>query len=124
MVGLVSTVVGGYAGGLSKATSANLTKTANPQTVLARDRAAFRSSCLALGLTIGLSAGLVITFSLKGDSGVPNGFGDGLSAGLTILVAVGLPYWLSTGILGVVHLNSMVAGSVTSATVATDGVPC
>lgn len=95
VVGLASTIVGGYAGGgLFEATSADLTKATTPRAVLVRDRATFRSSCLGLGLSLGLSTGLAMALSPRPDftSGAPSELQVGLGVGLANLIAVGLSF--------------------------------
>lgn len=92
VVGLASTIVGGYAGGFFEATSTDLTKAPTPRAVLIRDRATFCLSCLGVGLAIGLSTGLSTALSPNVISGAPNGFRVGLEAGLANFIVVGLVF--------------------------------
>jgi hypothetical protein len=92
IVGLASTIVGGYAGSLFEATSADFTRAVDPKAVMARDRATFRSSCLGLGLAIGLSTGLSTALSPNLISGVSNGFRVGLGTGIANFIVVGLTF--------------------------------
>jgi hypothetical protein len=94
VVGLISTIVGGYAGGLFEATSVDLAKAVSPTTVLMGDRATFRSSCLGLGLAIGLSTGLAMAVSPRPDltNDAPSELQVGLGIGLANLIGVGLAF--------------------------------
>jgi NACHT domain len=92
VIGLASTIAGGYVGGLFAVMPADLTKATTPRAVLVRDRAIFRSTCLGLGLSLGLIEMLVITFNPSSSGGVLHGFRVGLGAGLADFIAAGLPF--------------------------------
>ncbi|MGB8202740.1 MAG: NACHT domain-containing protein [Pseudonocardiaceae bacterium] len=92
VIGLVSMVVGGYSCGIFTVMPADLTKAATPRVVLVRDRAIFRSTCLGLGLWLGLISVLVITFILNSSDGLPNGFRIGLRVGLATFIVVGISF--------------------------------
>lgn len=92
VIGLASTIVGGYVFGVSEVMSADLTKATSPRAVLVRDRATFRSSCLGLGLWIGLIPVLLVTVTPSSSGGVPNGFRVELGVGLANFIVVGISF--------------------------------
>lgn len=93
VIGLVSMLVGGYAGSVFfESAAVDTTRAASPLTVLARDRATFRSSFLGLGLTMGLGTGLATGFGPSPVDGLPNGAIVGIGVGIANLVAAGISF--------------------------------
>lgn len=88
VVGLASVIIAGWAGGFVDDMPTELAKATSPRVVLVRDRATFRSSCLGIGLAVGLVTGLWAGFT----SEPPDGFRVGLGVGLANLTVVGLVF--------------------------------
>jgi hypothetical protein len=91
LVGLVGVVTCGYTGGLLfDVAPADPRKAATPRTVLARDRAAFRSGACGPGIAVGLSTGITFAIFPSPIDGLPYGLRVGLGVGLTSLIVIGL----------------------------------
>jgi hypothetical protein len=92
-VGIAAAIAGGCAGGLLfNSTETDLTRAATPRTVLDRDRGAFLTSFLGLGLAMGLGNGLQVGFGISLPNGRPNGLWVGIEVGLLNLIVVGLAF--------------------------------
>jgi NACHT domain len=90
LVGLVGMITGGYAGGFAfEIAATDLTKPTTPTEVLVRDRNAFRSGTLGLGIATGLSTGLAFGL-IPIEAGGSPGWRIGLSIGLANFIGVGL----------------------------------
>jgi hypothetical protein len=106
IVGAVTTVAAGYAGGVFfEPASTDVTSAASPQEVLRRDRITFTVSLLAFGLAMGIGTGLATGFGINIATGRSNGVVTGIMIGLANLIASGVavafvqaswgPYYLS-----------------------------
>src|SRR5262249_20664443 len=83
--GLAATTAGGLVGRIGEAVDTDLTKAANPKTVLRRDRGTFLTCWLGLGAALGISIGLAGVLT-PGPSGMLHGIRFGIEIGLTNLI--------------------------------------
>jgi hypothetical protein len=91
VVGVLATLTGGYAGGRAfEVAATDLTKASTPRAVLTRDRGAFCSSGIGMGLAIGLGYGVATALGRSVNDGLPNGSGAGVGVGLATFVTAGL----------------------------------
>jgi hypothetical protein len=88
---LAATVAGVLGGWLGEAVATDLSKAADPISVLLRDRRTFVASWLGLGVAIGFATGIGTAFRL-GANGHPAGFAYGLAVGLTNFLVAGIGF--------------------------------
>jgi hypothetical protein len=88
---LAGTFAGVLCGGLGEAIATDLSKAADPISVLLRDRRTFAASWLGLGAAIGLGTGIGTAFRLGAD-GHPAGFAYGLAVGLSNFLIAGIGF--------------------------------
>lgn len=90
LVGIVVVTTGGGVGAFAfEVAAADPAKATTPTAVLVRDRGAFRSAALSLGVAVGLSSGLALGLAPSAD-GSPNGWQLGIGVGVANLIGVGL----------------------------------